>query len=156
MASPQRSCWPAISPKRRKLTDLADWLHAAKPDALFEASSLNAETGEPAITHIRAALELGAHAISANKGPVLHAYRELTQLAESKGRRFFFESAMMDGAPVFSLFRTALPAIEILGFRGVINSTTTVILEAMQAGKTLRRSDCRGAAARRCRNRSLR
>ena len=121
----------------KKATGLAEWLCTANADALFEASSLNAETGEPAITHIRSALELGAHAISANKGPVLHAYRELTQLAESKGRRFFFESAMMDGAPVFSLFRTALPAIEILGFRGVINSTTTVILEAMQAGKSL-------------------
>jgi homoserine dehydrogenase len=115
--------------------DLASWLHAAKLDVLFEASSLNAETGEPAITHIRAALESGAHAISANKGPVLHAYRELTRLAESKGRRFYFESAMMDGAPVF-LFREALPAIEVHGFRGVINSTTTVILEAMQSGKT--------------------
>src|SRR5271157_1680456 len=43
---------------------------------------------------------------------------------------------MMDGAPVFSLFRDALPAIEIRGFRGVINSTTTVILEAMQAGSS--------------------
>ena len=65
---------------------------------------------------------------------MLHSYRELTRLAESKDRHFFFESAMMDGAPVFSLFRTALPAIDVLGFRGVINSTTTVILEAMQAG----------------------
>ena len=120
----------------KKATDLAEWLRTAKVDALFEASSLNAETGEPAITHIRAALESGAHAISANKGPVLHAYRELTRLAEDKGRRFYFESAMMDGAPVFSLFRSALPAIEIRGFRGVINSTTTVILEAMQAGKS--------------------
>ena len=63
---------------------LADWLQDAKVDALFEASSLNAETGEPAITHIRAALESGAHAISANKGPVLHAYRELTELAAAK------------------------------------------------------------------------
>ena len=114
--------------------EYAEWLRAAHVDVLFEASSLNAETGEPAISHIRAALELGAHAISANKGPVLHSYRELTRLAESKDRHFFFESAMMDGAPVFSLFRTALPAIDVLGFRGVINSTTTVILEAMQAG----------------------
>ena len=120
----------------KKATDLVHWLRIAKVDALFEASSLNAETGEPAITHIRCALELGAHAISANKGPVLHAYRELTQLAESKGRRFFFESAMMDGAPVFSLFRAALPAIDVVGFRGVVNSTTTVILEEMQAGKS--------------------
>ena len=61
---------------------------------------------------------------------------ELSSLAASRGLRFFFESAMMDGAPVFSLFREALPAIELRGFRGVINSTTTVILEAMQAGAT--------------------
>jgi homoserine dehydrogenase len=120
----------------RPVGHVASWIHAAKPDIVFEASPLNAETGEPATTHIRVALDYGAHAVSANKGPVLHAYRELTQLAERKHRRFYFESAMMDGAPVFSLFRTALPGIEILGFRGVINSTTTVILEAMHAGKS--------------------
>ena len=114
----------------------ASWMHAAKPDVMFEASSLNAETGEPAITHIRTALTIGAHAISANKGPVVHAYRELSALAASRGLRFYFESAMMDGAPVFSLFRSALPAIEVRGFRGVINSTTTVILEAMQSGRS--------------------
>ena len=120
----------------RPVTHVASWMHAAKPDVVFEASSLNAETGEPAITYIRTALMIGAHAISANKGPVVHAYRELSELAASRHLRFYFESAMMDGAPVFSLFRTALPAIEIRGFRGVINSTTTVILEAMQAGKS--------------------
>jgi len=120
----------------RSVGHVASWIHAAKPDVVFEASSLNAETGEPAITHIRTALESRAHAISANKGPVVHAYRELTKLAAEKGRRFYFESAMMDGAPVFSLFRETLPAIEIRGFRGVINSTTTVVLEAMQAGKS--------------------
>jgi homoserine dehydrogenase len=120
----------------QRVGHVASWLHAAKPDVLFEASSLNAETGEPAITHIRTALEHNAHAISANKGPVVHAYRELAALAEKKCRRFYFESAMMDGAPVFSLFRDVLPAIEIRGFRGVINSTTTVVLEAMQAGKS--------------------
>ncbi len=41
---------------------------------------------------------------------------------------------MMDGVPIFSLFRETLPAIEVRGFRGVLNSTTTVILEAMGAG----------------------
>jgi len=123
-------------PRAQKAGDLKEWLGAAEVDVLFEATSLNAETGEPAIGHIQAALERHAHAISANKGPVVHAYRELTALAQEKRRRFYFESAMMDGAPVFSLFRAALPLIEIRGFRGVINSTTTVILEAMQAGKS--------------------
>lgn len=115
-------------------SDLEHWIAATRPDALFEASSLNAETGEPAITHLRAALNAGAHVISANKGPVVHAHRELTELACAKGLRFFHESAMMDGAPIFSLFRETLPAIEIRGFRGLLNSTTNVILESMEAG----------------------
>jgi homoserine dehydrogenase len=118
----------------RGVGGLKEWLAAAKAQALFEASSLNAESGEPAITYIRAALEAGAHAISANKGPVVHAQRELTQLAQARGLRFFHESAMMDGAPVFSLFREALPAIELRGFRGVLNSTTNLILGCMESG----------------------
>ena len=40
---------------------------------MFEATSLNAATGQPATDYVRAALEAGAHAISANKGPVVHA-----------------------------------------------------------------------------------
>ena len=118
----------------QKTSDVREWLRRGRADALFEASSLNAATGQPAIDHVRAALESGAHAISANKGPVVHAYRELTELAAAKGRRFLHESAMMDGVPIFSLFRETLPALELRGFRGVLNSTTTVILEAMEAG----------------------
>ena len=117
-------------------TGVQDWLPSTKADVLVEVSSLNAATGQPATDYIRAALEAGVHAISANKGPVVHAWRELTQLAASKNRRFLHESAMMDGVPIFSLFRETLPALELRGFRGVLNSTTTVILEAMEAGKT--------------------
>ncbi len=118
----------------QRVDGFEQWLAAAKPQALFEASSLNAETGEPAITYIRAALEAGAHAISANKGPVVYAQRELTQLAQARGLHFFHESAMMDGAPVFSLFRETLPVIELRGFRGVLNSTSNVILGCMESG----------------------
>jgi homoserine dehydrogenase len=117
-------------------TDVREWLRLGKADALFETTSLNALTGQPAIDHIRAALESGAHAISANKGPIVHAYRELTALAAAKGRRFLFESAVMDGVPIFLLFREAMPAVEVRGFRGVLNSTTNVILEGMESGMT--------------------
>ncbi len=111
-----------------------EWLAAARADVLFEASSLNRRTGQPAIDHLRAAFESGAHAVSANKGPVVHAYRELRDLAREKGRRFFFESTVMDGTPIFSLFPYALPAVEIRGFRGIMNSTTNVILTEMERG----------------------
>jgi homoserine dehydrogenase len=116
-----------------KVSGVRDWLSAAKADVLFEATSLNVETGQPAIDHIRAALEYGAHAITANKGPVVHAYRELRDLAAQKSKRFLFESTVMDGVPIFSLF-DQLPAIHLEGFHGILNSTTNVILSEMEQG----------------------
>lgn len=113
--------------------DVGSWLAAAEADILFEATSLNVETGQPAIEHIRSALEHGAHAITANKGPIVHAYRELRDLAAAHGKRFLFESTVMDGVPIFSLF-DQLPAIHLHGFHGILNSTTNVILGEMENG----------------------
>jgi homoserine dehydrogenase len=110
-----------------------DWLAAARADVLFEATSLNVQTGQPAVDHIRAALEHGAHAITANKGPIVYAYRELRDLARARGKRFLFESTVMDGVPIFSLFEQ-MPAIHLQGFHGILNSTTNVILSEMEQG----------------------
>ena len=123
------------SPEPRRLAGISEWLEAADADVLFEMTSLNAETGQPAIDHLRAALEHGAHAITANKGPVVHGYHELTELARARGKRFLFESAVMDGAPIFSLWRECLPAAELRSFRGILNSTTNMILMEMEGGK---------------------
>ena len=41
----------------------------------------------------------------------------------------------MDGVPVFNLAREALPAVDVTGFRGVVNSTTNYILTAMEQGR---------------------
>jgi homoserine dehydrogenase len=112
-----------------------NWLAAARADVLFEATSLNVETGQPAVDYIRAALEYGAHAITANKGTVVHAYRALRDLAASKNKRFLFESTVMDGVPIFSLF-DQLPAVHLQGFHGILNSTTNVILSQMEQGLT--------------------
>ena len=113
--------------------DVRQWLATANADVLFEATSLNVQGGQPAIDHIRAALEHGAHAITANKGPIVHAYRELRDLAADKGKRFLFESTVMDGVPIFSFF-DQLPAIHLQGFYGILNSTTNVILSQMEEG----------------------
>jgi len=110
-----------------------DWLAAARADVLFEATSLNVKDGQPAVDHIRAALEHGAHAITANKGPIVHAYRELRDLARSRGKKFLFESTVMDGVPIFSLFEQ-MPAIHLQSFHGILNSTTNVILSEMEQG----------------------
>ena len=115
--------------------NVREWLGKAHADVLFEATSLDPHTGQPAIDHIRSALEMGAHAITANKGPIVHAYDELRSLAVAKGRRFLFESTVMDGAPIFSLFRDSLPTVHLRGFRGILNSTTNVILSSMEEGR---------------------
>lgn len=122
------------------LHNVSEWLQAARADVVFEATSLSVEDGQPAIDHIRAGLEHGAHVITANKGPVVHAYRELSALAAAKGKKFFFESTVMDGVPIFSLFRDSLPAVELRGFHGILNSTTNVILGGMEEGLSFEES----------------
>jgi homoserine dehydrogenase len=116
--------------------DTLAFIRSCGADVLFENTPVNYQTGQPAIDHLQTALECGMHAITANKGPVVHAYRSLTALACSRGRRFFFEGTVMDGAPIFSLFRNALPAARLLSFRGVLNSTTNLILTRMEKGES--------------------
>ena len=118
------------------IRDNSDFLRACAADVLFENTPVNHTTGQPAIDHLHLALELGMHAVTANKGPVVHAYRELTEFARSKHKKFLFESTVMDGAPIFSLFRSALPATQLLGFRGILNSTTNLILGRMESGES--------------------
>jgi homoserine dehydrogenase len=120
--------------------DVRSWLGLAKADVLFEATSLSPRDGQPAIDHIRVALEMGAHAITANKGPIVHAYEELNSLSIARGRKFLFESTVMDGVPIFSLFRENLPAVHLLGFRGILNSTTNVILGGIEEGLSFEES----------------
>lgn len=116
--------------------DIQSWLKATRADVLFENTSMNPQTGQPAIDYLKAGLNHGAHVITANKGPVVHAYHELKALAKEKGKQFFHEAAVMGGAPVFSTFRAALPAANLKGFRGILNSTTNLILTEMEKGQS--------------------
>jgi homoserine dehydrogenase len=123
--------------QRSSPQDTFDFIRSCGADVLFENTPVNYASGQPAVDHLMLALERGMHAITANKGPVVHAYRELTNLAAAQGKRFYFESAVMDGAPVFSLFREALPAARLEAFTGVLNSTTNLVLTRMEAGEEL-------------------
>jgi homoserine dehydrogenase len=113
-----------------------DWLRDAKPDVVFETTSLNHETGQPAIYYLSAALRSGAHVVTANKGAVVHGYDMLNELAQTAGKQFLFEATVLDSAPVFSLFRETLPAVKVRSFAGLFNSTSNVIIESMEAGRT--------------------
>lgn len=113
-----------------------EFLDCAGAEVLVELSSLAPETGEPALTHIREAFARGMHVVTANKGPLAHAYAALRAEAAARGVEFRFESTVMDGAPVFNMVRNCLPGVRVLGFSGALNSTTKIILRAMQQGRS--------------------
>lgn len=110
---------------------------ACPADALVELTSLQPLTGEPAISHVRVALAGGRHVVTANKGPIAHAYRKLRDLAAQRGVCLRFESTVLDGTPIFNLAEFTLPATRILGFRGPLNSTSNYVLSQMAAGASL-------------------
>lgn len=106
-------------------------------DILLELSALSiSEKGEPASSYIKAALERGKSVVSANKGPVAFNYHKLKKLADEKGARYMFESAVMDGAPVFNLVQRCMKGCTIKGFSGILNGTTNYILSYMENGGT--------------------
>ena len=51
-----------------------EFLDRARPDVAIEITTLNPVNGEPAISHIGAAFAQSIHVITANKGPIAHAY----------------------------------------------------------------------------------
>jgi homoserine dehydrogenase len=114
-----------------------EFLDRARPEVMVEITTLNPETGEPAISHIRAAFERGCHVITANKGPIAHAYATLKEEARRAGVEFRFESTVMDGAPVFNSVRNNLPGLKVLGFTGALNSTSKIVIAALRSGKSM-------------------
>jgi homoserine dehydrogenase len=113
------------------------WLERCEADVLVELSPVDLATGEPASGFLREALGRGMHAVTANKGPVVHAYRELTALADAHGVRFRFESATADCLPIYSLYRESLPLERPTRVRGLLNGTTSVVFEAVEDGSTV-------------------
>ena len=104
-------------------------------DVLVEMTPLNIFTGEPAITHIETAFARGKDVITANKGPIAWKFAELRDMAKQNGCRFFYETTVMDGTPVFNLAEKTLALAEVTEVSGILNSTTNYILEEMAAGK---------------------
>jgi len=128
--------WPTRAANSTQPKDVREWLERAKADVFSRRVRWRHKLGSLPLDHLKAALQGGAHAISANKGPVVHGYRELSALAKEKNRKFLFESTVMDGVPIFSLFPLGLPATELRGFHGVLNSTTNVVLTEIEKGRT--------------------
>ena len=107
-------------------------IRESNADTIVETTWTDLETGEPAISHVRAAFEGGKHVVTSNKGPVALAYRELQRLAEARGVQWGIEGTVMAGTPALRLARTALAGCQISQIRGILNGTTNFILTKME------------------------
>jgi len=119
--------------------DLKNWdaltlIEKSDATVVCELAFTNLQTGEPAISHCKAAFSAGKHVVTSNKGPAALAYRELKAMADEKGLNFFIEGTVMSGTPVLNLCAGPLAGCEIIAARGILNGTTNYILTQMEGG----------------------
>jgi len=109
---------------------------ASAADVLVESTPLT-HGGQPAISHVDAAFDAGLDVVTVNKGPIAWDYRRLRGRATAEGRLLRHEGVTMDGCPVYNLTEFCLPGDRILSFRGVLNSTSNYVLDAMAEGASM-------------------
>ncbi|MFH2057086.1 MAG: homoserine dehydrogenase [bacterium] len=103
-------------------------------DLMVEATYTDIKTGEPATSHIKAALNKKMHVTTTNKGPLALHYRELADLAKRQNVRFLFEGTVMSGTPILNLIRETLAGCKVTQVKGILNGTTNYILSRMEEG----------------------
>jgi homoserine dehydrogenase len=111
-------------------------IRESNAEVVVEVSPTDLQTAEPALSHVRAALEAGKHVVTANKGPVALAYAELAALARARGKTLGVEGTVMGGTPVLRLGQELLSAAGIHQMQGILNGTTNYILTQMENGAT--------------------
>jgi len=109
-------------------------IRSCTADIICEATFTNPEDGEPAVSHVRWALESGKSVCTTNKGPVALRGVELTELAQQNGVHFEFEGAVMSGTPVIRLAKKMFAGLKLNGFEGILNGTSNYVLGRMEAG----------------------
>jgi homoserine dehydrogenase len=123
------------APGLQRNLDATTVIAQSNANVIVEVSPTNFVDAQPALDSCRAAFNAGKHVITANKGPLALAFRELNALAEQKGLYFGYEGTVMGGTPVLQFTRVTLAGLTVSGVRGIINSTTNYILTQMEAGK---------------------
>lgn len=103
-------------------------------DTIIEVTFTDIKTGEPALTHIKAAFNARKNVVSTNKGPVVKQAVDLLKMAASNNVYYGFEGVVLAGTPTLNLAKHTLAGNKINGFKGILNGTTNYILTRMETG----------------------
>jgi homoserine dehydrogenase len=121
-------------PSGIKGMDSIDTIKETNADTIVEVTFTDVKTGEPALTHIKTALNAKKNVVSTNKGPVVKEALSLLNLAEKNRVSYSFEGVVLAGTPVLNLAKYTLAGNKITGFKGILNGTTNYILTRMEEG----------------------
>ena len=105
-------------------------------DVLAEASNTNPREPEPALGHIREALDRGSSVITSSKGACAAGALDLLGLARRRRVHLRMESTVMSGTPVLSTLTEGLAGARVVALRGILNATANHILTLMAAGRS--------------------
>ena len=100
-----------------------------KPDLVIELLGGT----DPALAHVRAALERGIPVVTANKTLVARHGAELEDAARRGGTRFVYEAAVCAAIPVFAALRH-LEGDRVRRIAGIVNGSCNFILSRMSRG----------------------
>lgn len=108
-----------------------DVIRTVDHDVVVEVTPTNIHGGEPGLTHVREALKNKRNVVTSNKGPLVAAFDELTQLAHANGVALRYEATVGGAMPIVNLIRDTLAGARVLDIRGVLNGTCNYILTRM-------------------------
>jgi homoserine dehydrogenase len=123
-------------PGRHEPWDAERAIREIDADLLVEATSGSVETGEPAITNLRAALERGMRVVAASKGALVHHWAEIRDLAASRGHEVRVGAAAGAALPTVDVARYGLAGATIEAIDGILNGTSNYILSKMAESGT--------------------
>jgi homoserine dehydrogenase len=133
-----------LGSKRQKLSDLNEYV--PKYSSIESIRNIDSDTvveltpttdsGEPGLSHIKEALMAKKNVVTANKGPLVESYKELTELARKSGVNLLFEATVAAHLPIFCMINSCFKIDELLGLQGILNATTNFMLGEMEGGKT--------------------
>jgi len=108
-----------------------DLIRNVESDVVVEVTPGNPRDGEPALSHIREALRLSKHVVTANKMPLALHFAELAGMAKS-GVALRYGACVGGGIPMLETGIACREAEEVVAIDGVLNATSNFILTKMQ------------------------
>jgi homoserine dehydrogenase len=108
-----------------------DAIKGVDADLVVEVTPTNIKTGEPGLSHMLTAMEMGKHVVTSNKGPLALEFKRLKKAAIKNNVKFKFEASAGGAMPLINLANEILSGDEVISIKGILNGTANFILTKM-------------------------